>query len=391
MNEQQIKEFLKNLPDEKTRDYELSITRAIGSYSGGDSKHLSELLESLVADNQEEHIAYNAFYSLNVLYRRKKDFFLLQDLFDVYGNRFSKHITFDHLKALFDIESDSLYDYTQLLNNTYKDSQFFSDNAGFVHLFADVFASIYERGGIKDVDAFLQEWYEPALTAVNNAIALDPLYAKYYCTKARILSISRQYQEAIQLVNQAIALEDSNRNDYALRISNYQYFKMLIKMNERVDSINSKMKNKTSRTASVNEPTSYTGSDPYAFISYSHRDSEEVLKVLSLLEENGIRFWYDNGIPGGYDYADYIGEKVAGAKAFILLVSSNSMNSEFVRKEINLASYYHLTPFVVFISETTLSPGMLLRLNMYERINWYKMDEKSFLDKVLPGLKERLS
>ena len=45
----------------------------------------------------------------------------------------------------------------------------------------------------------------------------------------------------------------------------------------------------------------YEGKRPYVFISYSHRDSETVLNLLSVLNERKLRLWYDEGIPAGSD------------------------------------------------------------------------------------------
>ena len=43
----------------------------------------------------------------------------------------------------------------------------------------------------------------------------------------------------------------------------------------------------------------YSGKDPYLFISYSHADTEKVYQILSMLQRNSCRLWYDDGITGG--------------------------------------------------------------------------------------------
>lgn len=45
----------------------------------------------------------------------------------------------------------------------------------------------------------------------------------------------------------------------------------------------------------------YAGSEPYAFISYSHRDTERVMAFLSHLRQQHCRFWYDCGIDPGVE------------------------------------------------------------------------------------------
>ena len=44
----------------------------------------------------------------------------------------------------------------------------------------------------------------------------------------------------------------------------------------------------------------YKGSDNYIFISYAHKDIEEVLSFIERLQAEGFNVWFDEGIdPGG--------------------------------------------------------------------------------------------
>jgi hypothetical protein len=46
----------------------------------------------------------------------------------------------------------------------------------------------------------------------------------------------------------------------------------------------------------------YKGSEPYIFVSYSHNDSDEVMKDIAWMIEKGYRVWYDEGIEFGQDF-----------------------------------------------------------------------------------------
>ena len=48
--------------------------------------------------------------------------------------------------------------------------------------------------------------------------------------------------------------------------------------------------------------TPYEGKRPYLFISYSHRNSQEVLDTIALLHQRKVRLWYAEGIPAGNDW-----------------------------------------------------------------------------------------
>ena len=412
-------DFLSKVPHERTREYELSLTNYVLE---NNSPELRAELERITAEHSDPQIAYNAFYCLNIIYRRAKDYFKVSKLFSRYTQKFAKHITFEHLKVLFEIESGSMYDYDEVLNVTYKDSELFNDNAGFVHLFADVFITIYENGHIRDKEAFLNEWYQLALGAVNKAIMLDENYAKYYCTKARILCVVNEFDEAINYINKAISIERSDRRDYTLRICNYQYYKMMINMNKKLFymiesgafSANAgalAVQNAFSeagvpviagspvaagnpaapKSAAVGKkPKAYRGKAPYAFISYSHVNSIEAYNLIALLQRNGVKTWFDEGIDVGVEYAEFIAGKLSGSSAFIILITPDAVNSEFVRKELQMAMDLKMKPICVYLKETMLSPGMMIHLNIYEHIKYYETTEADFLARIIPAINNKL-
>ena len=70
------------------------------------------------------------------------------------------------------------------------------------------------------------------------------------------------------------------------------------------------------------------------FISYSHKDSEFVLNLVSGLEQDGHNVFYDKKLAIGINLIDQLGKKLANADAVIFIISQNSNNSEFVSNEI---------------------------------------------------------
>lgn len=392
----EVMRFLERLPDEQKREYELSITEYIVQNNTLEVRETLEKILAGEAGSALDQIAYNAFYCLNVMHRRAKDFRELKELFDLYASRFSKHhVTFDHLKVLFDIESDSLYDYDEILSKTYKDSKFFHDNAGFIHLFADVFVTIYEKGGLDDKKSYLKEWYDDALQAVDVAIKLDPGYAKYYATKARIVLINKEYTEAEAYINLAISYEKSSRSDYALRISTYQYYKMMIQMKKSLDELikqNEKMislHEGAIQQESENTPVAYRGDEPYAFVSYAHQDSDEVYPIITTIQKKGARIWYDEGIDLGDEFTEIIAPKIQAANVFILMITPSIMSAGWVRKELAFATKKGKKVICVHVTDTILSPGVELTISSYSEIKKYSMNEQAFYHKLLDTLKNK--
>ncbi len=392
----ELLQFLESLPNERTRQYELGATKFVMSNG---SSELERLLLEVVDGIYPGDTCYNAFYCLNIYYRHVKDYQKLSDLIEANAIRFELHITFDHLRALFYIESDGFYSYSELLRTTYKDSCLFSDNAGFVHLFADVFASVCEKGGLSADNTVADDWYDKALDAVNRAIDLDPSYAKYYCTKARILSFRHNYSQALDNINQAISYENSSRSDYALRIATYLYHKAMIASSAKFHQLQERLQQLESLLPQVQiaqEPEStdlipYNGTDPYLFVSYAHDDKAAVFSLLQKLSDRGVRLWFDKkGIPSAVEFTEYIAQRIIDCSKVLFFISPTSVNRDYVRMEISHAIKHGKTPICVFLEETTLSPGMSMQLDRYQHVFKYDMTDIDTIKEIMSGLDQEV-
>lgn len=83
--------------------------------------------------------------------------------------------------------------------------------------------------------------------------------------------------------------------------------------------------------------TAYDENKPYAFISYSHTDKKKVELILRVLEKKGKRFWYDDGINYGDEWATVINEHIAKSAAFILFAAQGVEQRPEVIRELREA------------------------------------------------------
>jgi hypothetical protein len=75
------------------------------------------------------------------------------------------------------------------------------------------------------------------------------------------------------------------------------------------------------------------------FISYSHHDAQHAEHLLEVLHSNGLSVWIDkSGIDLASRWSREIVAAITDCKAFILLLSSASLASANVFKEVSLAS-----------------------------------------------------
>jgi hypothetical protein len=128
--------------------------------------------------------------------------------------------------------------------------------------------------------------------------------------------------------------------------------------------------------------TAYTGDEPFAFVSYAHRDAEAVYPEIQRLDLMGYRIWYDEGIDPGNEWPEEVASSLKRSTQFIVFVTQRAIESRNVRNEINYASSENKSVMVVFLQPTELSEGMKLQIGTVQFINKYEMTEADFIEKV---------
>lgn len=100
----------------------------------------------------------------------------------------------------------------------------------------------------------------------------------------------------------------------------------------------------------------YTGNEEYLFVSYSHRDTEKVYKVLDALHDKKYRIWYDESCENGNDFRDELRQRIKGSSGVLLFVSSSSMASPFCGMEIVVAREYGKKLFPIYLEDEAVVP-----------------------------------
>jgi hypothetical protein len=93
------------------------------------------------------------------------------------------------------------------------------------------------------------------------------------------------------------------------------------------------------------------------FISYSRRDTETVDRVVDSMCNAGLEVWLDrHDIQAGNTWRVQIVQAIDTCDAFVLMLSPNSIASDNVRKEIDLAQDSGRTIFPVMLQPVKLPP-----------------------------------
>lgn len=134
----------------------------------------------------------------------------------------------------------------------------------------------------------------------------------------------------------------------------------------------------------------YRGDEPFAFISYSHDDSEAVFAEMDTLSAEGLRFKYDEGIHPGSAWDDEIGEAIMKCSVFVFFATGRSVTSKNCRQEIALAVDYDRPVIAVHLEDVELPPGLKLSLGNRQAIVRARFDEARYRERLISAISEHV-
>ena len=133
-----------------------------------------------------------------------------------------------------------------------------------------------------------------------------------------------------------------------------------------------------------NTVPAYNGNRPYIFISYSHKDAAKVLPMISAMQEQGFRVWYDREIEGGDEWFHYVRNHLKNCTAFVVFVSHNSMASKECLDEIDYAKRNGKSAVMVFPGkEIPLHRSVELQTSGFHRMKCTEREGASFVAQLL--------
>lgn len=119
------------------------------------------------------------------------------------------------------------------------------------------------------------------------------------------------------------------------------------------------------------------------FVSYSKKDSEFAYKLVDDLIDAGFSVWIDRSIGGGDDWRATIEKNLKAAKKVIIVVSPNSMASEWVHHEGSLAYGWGKKLCPILIAPFEQLPPWL---EEYQYIDFYGIPYEAAINKLISNL-----
>lgn len=126
------------------------------------------------------------------------------------------------------------------------------------------------------------------------------------------------------------------------------------------------------------------------FISYSRTDTTQKQNIIRQLRARGINLWVDieNLVPGSPAWEREIERAIRGAAGIIVLLSPDSNNSEWVRREISFAQQNEKQIFPALIRGEE-DDSVPLRLSNHQWVD-LRTNSDSALDELADALKDQL-
>jgi hypothetical protein len=119
------------------------------------------------------------------------------------------------------------------------------------------------------------------------------------------------------------------------------------------------------------------------FISYSKKDSDFAHKLADDLSAVGFRIWIDRSIGGGELWRETIEKNLKASGEVVIVVSPNSMSSEWVKHEGSLAYGWEKQLYPILIEPVGNLPPWL---EEYQWIDFINLPYKTAVNALISAL-----
>jgi tetratricopeptide (TPR) repeat protein len=142
----------------------------------------------------------------------------------------------------------------------------------------------------------------------------------------------------------------------------------------------------------VNEPGPAISHDHRAtgpvFVSYATADRKQALDVCKAIERRGAKCWISTrDVPPGDNYQEAIVRSLRAARAMVLVFSDAANNSDEIKKELSLASRYHIPVMALRIEDVEPSDAFAYELSTRQWIDAFSGWDRS-IDSLVHRLDE---
>jgi hypothetical protein len=120
------------------------------------------------------------------------------------------------------------------------------------------------------------------------------------------------------------------------------------------------------------------------FVSYAREDTETVKSTVKDLQDLGYDVWIDSSnIVAGHQFSTAISQGIAECDFFLLFVSTNSIKSDFIRREVDVAHKKRRTIIQLLLEDVDIPNELDLQL---AGIHWIQFSDSNWMSRLLVAL-----
>lgn len=135
----------------------------------------------------------------------------------------------------------------------------------------------------------------------------------------------------------------------------------------------------------MNKPfRAYSGTEPYVFVCYAHKDSDSVYSDLMQIHAKGIHLWYDEGISAGSSWRGEIATAIKNATKILFYISETSLASPHCLREVDYALSNNIEIIPVYLDDSGLPGELELVLNRVQAL--FREKDTEYIQHLLEGL-----
>ena len=117
-------------------------------------------------------------------------------------------------------------------------------------------------------------------------------------------------------------------------------------------------------------PRETEGRAPPVFVSYATADRKQAVSICQAMERRGTECWIaSRDVAPGENYQESIVRALRGARAMVLVFSEAANNSDEIKKELSLASRYHVPVVALRIADVEPSDAFAYELSTRQWID----------------------
>lgn len=118
----------------------------------------------------------------------------------------------------------------------------------------------------------------------------------------------------------------------------------------------------------------------HIFISYSHKDSAYAHELAACLEDNGLTVWADSRLDYGDQWPHVLQNQLDSCAAFIVIMSSNSYESQWVQNELSRAKRKNKKVYPLLLQGE--GPWLSVEAIQYVDVRTQELPPRQFIERI---------